>query len=261
MQWWELKPWWRPWEDRGAKNMEHLEPASVICMQGLAVKLWWYRKVIDTVWVSLEPNKGMLNHWWCAHHLAMPPLLLFLCSFELSFSIRWIALVFHKLPIIMLCFITGPKATQSRDHRLKPTKLGTQINLSSFYVVYFKYFLIAMKSWLNKKATGSTQRQTERGHVECSKQSYRDRLSQILGTHYDIICTECKTWRHEDLGFVETWRIVPWSFDFALVWFFLCWPKFLSFGLGMSILFHDLVSMLLVLIFTADRQNLSQVSE
>lgn len=115
------------------------------------------------------------------------------------------SLVFHKLPIIMLCFITGPKATQSRDHRLKPTKLGTQINLSSFYVVYFKYFLIAMKTWLRlKKATGSTQRQTERGHVGCSKQSYRDRLSQILGTHYDIICRECKTWRHEDLGFMET---------------------------------------------------------
>lgn len=162
----------------------------------------------------------------------------------------------------MLCFITGPKATQSKDHRLKPTKLGTQINLSCFYVVYFKYFLIAMKSWLRlKKVTGSTQRQTERGHVGYSKQSYRDRLSQILGTHYDIICTECKTWRHEDLGFMETWRLVPRSFDFALVWFFLCWPKFLSFGLGMTILFHDLVSMLLVLIFTAHRQNLSQVSE
>lgn len=122
------------------------------------------------------------------------PILLFLCSFELSFSIRWIALVYHKLPIVMFCFIKGPKATQSRDHRLKPTKLGTQINLSCSYVVYFEYFLIAMKRRLRlKKATGRTQSQSERGHVGCSQKSYRDRLSQILGTHYDIICTECKT--------------------------------------------------------------------
>lgn len=154
------------------------------------------------------------------------PILLFLCSFELSFSIRWIALVYHKLPIVMFCFIKGPKATQSRDHRLKPTKLGTQINLSCFYVVYFEYFLIAMKRWLRlKKATGRTQSQSERGHVGCSQQSYKDRLSQILGTHYDIICTECKRWSHGDLGLIcdtEFWfcfgLVLPFLAQISLLW-------------------------------------------
>lgn len=125
----------------------------------------------------------------------------------------------------MLCFITVPKATQSRDHRLKPTKLGTQINLSCFYIVYFEYFLIAMKSWLRLKATGSTQSQSERGHVGCSQKSYRYRLSQTLGTHYDIICTECKTWRHGDLGFIcatEFWfcfgLVLPFLAQISLLW-------------------------------------------
>jgi hypothetical protein len=52
-------------------------------------------------------------------------------------------------PTMMFCLVTGPKAVELIHNGLKLLK-PAKINLSSWKVVYFRYFVIATEGWLTR---------------------------------------------------------------------------------------------------------------
>jgi hypothetical protein len=73
----------------------------------------------------------------------------FLCFWA---AMRWPDLLcyHHPPPIMMFCLATGPIVMRSSNYGLKPLKPWAKINISSFQVVFYQFFITMMKNWLTQ---------------------------------------------------------------------------------------------------------------